>query len=105
MARPNSKEGEKKVQKSIYLEEKTWKLIERHFGWGRASANIERILLIALSNPDEERRQALVELEAKVNFYNAFYGRRLELRAKEETPEPPEEKNATTQYGKIVDFQ
>lgn len=70
---------EKLVQKSVYLSSATWAQLDRHFGRGKVSANIERILRLHLSDASAEKKAALQKINRLLAEFNGVYSMRLEI--------------------------
>lgn len=93
MAKPKSEE--RSIQKSVYFKESTWKLLEKYFGYSKVSANIERILLRHLEDPNAEKKARLAEIQQKLAEFNGVWGMKLEIREQEEEPPlPPKEEGS-----------
>lgn len=75
---------------TVQLKEK----LEKTFGPGKISANVERILRLHLENPAEEKKLRLRELQKEIRRFNADFmcGGELIFPEKEEGPAPQEEK-------------
>ena len=77
------KETEKMEQKSIYLSESCWKILARRFERGKVSANLEKIIRHYCSNPAEEKKEALAELQYHLREFNGVWNESFELIKKE----------------------
>ena len=81
--------------KQMYLSEQLCNMLDKAFGEGRVSANVERVLRAHLANPDQEKKLRLAELEKEVRRFNAdfFMGGEIIFPEKETPPIPPKEKD------------
>lgn len=84
----------------LYITEDLHHKIERTFGRGKMSANVERILRYHLQDANQERRLRLQELNRTLRLFNSDFGEAWELVLpdKEESPPlPPKEESTEVQ--------
>lgn len=79
------------ISMQLYMSEQLKKALLKEYGEGRVSANVERIIRAHLSNPAEEKKLRLQELNQEIRRFNADYGVNAELIFPEVPPKPPEE--------------
>jgi len=72
-------QAERSVQKSVYFKESTWKRLDKFFGRGRVSANIERIILRYMENPEEDRKAKLADINKQLREFCGVYGMKLAI--------------------------
>ena len=81
----------------IYITEEMSKLLRESYGEGKISANIERVMMAHLSNPDREAQLRMNEIKKACKLFNHEFPE-WELKLvigvvdKEKAPAPPKEK-------------
>ena len=70
-------------RKMFYLTKELCEELEKAFGHGKVSSNIERILRNYLANPANEEKIRLAELNKELRRFNADFKKELELVAGE----------------------
>ena len=74
--------------KQLYFTELMIEKLEKTFGEGKVSANVERILWIHLKDPSAEKKAAMMSLQQHLKEFNSEYNECFEL-IKEDTPPMP----------------
>lgn len=68
----------------LYVSKELAETLEKSFGKGKISANIERVMRFYLGNPVEEKKLRLRELMAKVRRFEADYAVKIDVLIKDE---------------------
>jgi hypothetical protein len=79
----------------LYVTEELHGLLNKTFGQGKMSANVERILRAQLLSPAQEQKLRLQELNREVRRFNADFMTGAELIFPEEAPPKPPEEEGT----------
>lgn len=59
--------------KQMYFTEQLCDLMEKTFGEGKVSANVERIIRAHLANPEAEKKLRLMEINKEIARFNSEY--------------------------------
>ena len=94
--------------KQLYFTEELCKMLDKKYGEGKVSSNVEVILRAYLSNPLEERKIRWKELVQSLSYFNSDFKEDLIITERENVkevsppPPPPEENSLVRAAGLII---